>query len=191
MENYFSKIGISTTILPYLFKDYNEWGDFMWNICYSGRLSWYKFEMVYLTKFLSCDFNFDEEMTMLLSEQQIDNSPQLGSSYDLCLKPERGSRNVRDFLALAKSMRFDRLNSLQFTSMEVLDIIGTRYAAKFLKFSMPHSINEVKLECLGESTPYINSLCLLLPRVQNKIVLSRFTISSEDLIKVSTKISSI
>ncbi|CAI2367591.1 unnamed protein product [Moneuplotes crassus] len=180
----FSKLGFTMTLLPYLFKEYDQWGDFMWNICYSARLSWYKCELAFLSSYLNCEFDFDEELTTLLSWQQIDSSPQLGEQYDLVLKPQRGNRKVRNFLALAKSYRFKELNSLVFRCMDTLDLVGTRYASKFLKFSLPKKINEVSLECDGEVEPYINSLCLLLPRVRAKITLSKFTFTGDELIKV-------
>ena len=182
----FSKLGVSMTILPYLFKTYDEWGDFMWKVCYQARLSWYKYELAFLNRYLSCHFNFDEELGELLVDQQIDLLPILSKAYNLVLSPSSSDRKVRDFLAFAKTLRFRSLNSIKFTSLHNLDIIGVRYAAKFLKFSMPHSINEVYLENgQREIAPYMKSICLLFPRVKDSIVLEKFLITGDELVKVS------
>ena len=125
-----------------------------------------------------------------MKAEGIDSEPQLDSKYQLTLQPERGSRHVRNFLALAKTSRFRELGKLHFTSMDLLDVIGTRYAAKFLKFSMPKSMKSVYLESKNtEITPYMNSLAILLPRVQYRITISNFQITEKELIKVRNPVA--
>jgi hypothetical protein len=182
----FYKLGILMTILPYISKYYDDWADFMWKICYPARLSWYKYEMAFLNKFLECDFDFDDEIKLMLGQHNIDDFPTMDENYSLTLKPTAQNRNVRNFLAYAKTTRFRKLKSLKFTSLESLDVIGTRYANKFLKFGTPKSIEYVYLEAkYGSMKTYLNSICLLAPRVQEKILLSKFIIQKSELIKVS------
>lgn len=143
--------------------------------------------MAFLSKFLDSDYDYDDELTFLLEQERIDKSPILDDNYSLVLKPSTSSRNVRNFLALAKTNRFRNLKSLKFTSMELLDVIGTRYANKFLKFATPKLIDDVYLEAKnGFMKTYIDSFCLLAPRVQGKILLSKFIIQKNELTKVRT-----
>lgn len=183
----FYKLGITMTILPYLSKYYDEWADFMWNLCNPSRVTWYKFEMAFLCKFMDSDYDYDDELTFLLKQEIIDNSPVLDEKYCLDLKPSTGSRNVRNFLALAKTNRFKSLKSLKFTSMELLDVIGTRYANKFLKFATPKLIDDIYLEAKnGFLKTYIDSFSYLAPRVHGKILFSKFIIQKKELTKVRT-----
>ena len=181
----FKQLKLCMKILPYYSKSYDEWGDLMWEICYTTRSTWYKFELAFLSEYLDCDFNFDEEIVSFLNMMGIDSCDSLPDSYNLTLRTDANTRSVKNFLAFAKTLRFRSIGDLKILNMEQLDCIGTRYAAKFLKFSMPRSLNSVYLEHKqGEITPYVQSMQMLLPRVSRKITISKFKFTEDELSKV-------
>jgi hypothetical protein len=181
----FKQLKLCMKILPYYSKSYDEWGDLMWEICYTTRSTWYKFEMAFLCEYMDCDFNFDEEIVSFLNLMGIDDCDNLPDSYNLTLNADAHTRSVKNFLAFAKTLRFRSIGDLKIVNMDQLDIIGTRYAAKFLKFSMPLTLKSVHLaHKQGEITPYVQSMEMLLPRVTRKITLSKFKFSEEELYKV-------
>jgi len=96
------------------------------------------------------------------------------------------TRRIKNFLALSKSLRFRGLEKLDISGIEQLDAVGIRYAAKFFKFSTPNRIDSVSLDSnKGSLDTLLNGLCLMLPRVTLKVVLSGFRLTHEQLGKVS------
>lgn len=182
----FQKLGIMKTILPYYSKNYEEWGDLMWTTCYTSRLCWYKFEMVFLKEHLDCEFDFDTELVETLNSMGVDSCTALDKTYNLILQAGGDTRRIKNFLALSKSLRFRGLEKLDISGIEQLDAVGIRYAAKFFKFSTPNRIDSVSLDSnKGSLDTLLNGLCLMLPRVTLKVVLSGFRLTHEQLGKVS------
>jgi len=181
----FQKLGIMKTILPYYSKNYEEWGDLMWTTCYTSRLCWYKFEMVFLKEHLDCEFDFDTELVETLNSMGVDNCTNLDSSYELNLRADHDSRKIKNFMTLAKSLRFRMLKSLHFKGIEQLDAVGIRCAAKFFKFATPKQIGSINIESdKGKLDGMLNALCFILPRIKRSVVLSKFKISEIEFAKV-------
>lgn len=151
----FYKIGVCMTLLPYLSKNYDEWGDFMWQICYPARLNWWKYELFFLNKYKDCEFDFTEEIEALLKSTEIDSNPKLGPEYALKLMLDKNPTGVHTFLKKAKMLNFKPFGRLELTG------------------SGDFKTQEVK------------SLCILLPIVEKSVFIADMHLSETNLKAVS------
>ena len=179
-------IGVMATLLPYLSKSYEEWGDLMWNTCHSSRISWMKYELAFLNRHMECEFNSDEELTAILISTGIDLKPKLNSEFNLTLDADRKLKNVQGFLKAVKQFRFKSMNKLSIQMFENLDKKSIQDSYHFLKFSIPLKINsfEIKWDD-SDIKSYLNSLTILLPRVYHKVEVNSFVLTQKDIKTVS------
>lgn len=183
-------IGVMTTVLPFLSKSYEEWGDLMWNTCHHSRICWTKYELAFLNRHMECEFNSDEELSAILASTGIDAKPQLNSEFNLVLDADRKLKNVQSFLKAVKQFRFTALNKLSIKMFEYLDKKSLQDSNHFLKFSIPLKINSFEIQCDDSDIKcHMKSLEILLPRVCGKVEIHSFILTQKDIKTVSSALS--